>query len=229
MLNKNGWEIRVLSFPQTEERNKAHIAACSNILDSVLFFSFTHNEYRNDVETTEKLYEPIPTSRFSEIFNTELVQEELINKVNAFSPTIIFSLDNEIGGYGHPEHVFISQMILDLIKADSISANYVFQNVWTKHMEITIMQRLSEKMKSWGVEGDGWEKAKKTYNVKGTPEPTAQIHISTEAKEKMDYLMSYNERERTTMGFYIPAFQEYTAEEYFSIFDREFYRVIESN
>lgn len=58
------------------------------------------------------------------------------------------------------------------------------------------------------------------------PEPTVQINITSEAQAKMNYLKSYNKRERKTMGFFIPAFEFYSAEEYFNIFDREFYRVI---
>jgi hypothetical protein len=84
-------------------------------------------------------------------------------------------------------------------------------------------------MIEWGFKGDNWEIAKKTYKVKGMPTPTTQIHITSEANEKMDYLNSYNERERKTIGFYIPAFEEYSAEEYFKIFDREFFNIIKIN
>ena len=84
-------------------------------------------------------------------------------------------------------------------------------------------------MKKWGYAGDGWEHAKNTYTVSGMPEPDVQINILSEAEIKMNYLMSYEERERKTMGFYIPAFFEYEAEEYFKIFDREFFRIIKIN
>lgn len=58
------------------------------------------------------------------------------------------------------------------------------------------------------------------------PTPGVQIHISSEAKLKMDYLNSYNKREREILDFFIPHFEKYSAEEYFSIFDREFFRII---
>jgi hypothetical protein len=82
-------------------------------------------------------------------------------------------------------------------------------------------------MIEWGFSGDGWDKAKETYKVKGMPQPTTQIYIASEANEKMNYLKSYNEREQKTIGFFIPAFFEYSGEEYFEIFDREFFNVIE--
>ena len=97
-------------------------------------------------------------------------------------------------------------------------------------MEQSIVgERHSARMKKWGYAGDGWEHAKRTYKVSGAPEPDVQINILSEAENKMNYLMSYEERERKTMGFYIPAFFEYEAEEYFKIFDREFFRVIKIN
>jgi len=229
LLNKDGWEIRVFSLPQAEERNAAHIKACSNILDSVLFFDLSNAKYRYDLDTTERAYSAIPTSKFKDIFNIELLEKQIIQQVNSFKPSVIFTLDNEIGGYGHPDHVMMSQLVLDLANSRSIQPNFIYQSVYTTHMQETIMQRLSEKMKSWGFPGDEWSKAKETYEVDGMPEPTTQINIEGQAKEKMAYLNSYNEREQKTIGHYVPGFMDYSAEEYFKIFNREFYRVISFN
>jgi len=226
-LNKNGWEIRGLSISKGESRDDAHRNACKNLLDSVTFFDFTESEFR--IDTAELKYEAVPIEKFDEMFNSSLVTQELVEKINDFQPSVIFSLDNEIGGYGHPEHVFISQLILDLAHAGSISVDYIYQSVYTDHMETTIMERQSRRMKSWGFPGDGWEKAKAAYEVDGMPEPSVQIDITAEAEAKMDYLKSYNKRERQVIAFYIPAFEDYTADEYFAIFDREFFRVIEVN
>lgn len=225
-LNKSGWNIRVLSFPQAEKRNKAHIKACKDILDTVMFFNFNHSDFRLDLDTNQNQARAISRDLFNIIFDYSIVEDELVKLVNEFKPTIIFTLDNEIGVYGHPEHVFISQMVLDLARVDSINPKYIYQSVYTDHMENSINKRLSMLLKKWGYKGDGWEYAKEIYNVDGMPNPTVQINIVSEAKQKMDYLESYNKRERKTIGFYVPAFEEYKAEEYFKIFDREFFRII---
>lgn len=228
-LNKKGWEIIALSFPQTAERNEAHIKACVPILDSVRFFSFSHEQFRNDLDSNETLYAAIPREKFDKVFNKSIVQTELLKHIREFNPDIIFTLDNEIGAYGHPEHVLISSMVLELAVADSIKPSFIYQNVYTPHMATTIMSRQSKKMKEWGLDGNGWENAKAIYKVKGMPEPTAQINILSEAEIKMGYLKSYNERERKTIGFYVPGFEDYSAQEYFSIFNREFFKVIKIN
>ncbi|WP_276499026.1 PIG-L family deacetylase [Pontibacter litorisediminis] len=228
-LNKEGWEIRAVSFPQTQERNEAHLKACQNILDAVTFFDLKQSQYRNDLDTNEYLYQAIPKEAFSKVFNYAPVEKELVEHVNEFQPSVIFTLDNEIGAYGHPEHVFLSQMVLDLTTSASIKPSYIYQNVYTDHMEATIMERLGRLMQEWGFPGNGWEVAKQSYKVNGMPEPSVQVNIADEAQAKMDYLKSYNESERKTIGLYIPAFEDYSAEEYFRIFDREFFRVIKVN
>lgn len=228
-LNKDGWDIRVLSMPQSDERNAAQLKACSFILDSVLLFDMPRDSHRNDLDTCSSPHSAIPRSKFKEIFNTEIIEKDLIRQVNGFEPSVIFTLDNEIGGYGHPDHVMISQLVLDLALSDSIHPSYIYQSVYTDHMINSIMERHSIRMKSWGFPGGEWTKSKETYQVDGMPEPTVQIDIRDQAEEKMNYLNSYNERERKTIGFYIPAFMEYKAEDYFEVFDREFYHVIKIN
>jgi LmbE family N-acetylglucosaminyl deacetylase len=230
-LNKEGWEIEVVSFHQGEERDKAQIEACRNILDRVTFFELDYSLWRIDLNKRkqDEPYLPIAREKFEETFNQKVVEDELTKRVNNFKPSVIFTLDNEIGGYGHPEHVFISQLVLDLAQSKKISVAYIYQSVYTPHMTTSIMERHSKRMIEWGFAGDGWEKAKETYKAGGMPQPTTQIYISIEANEKMDYLKSYNEREQKTIGFFIPAFFEYSAEEYFKIFDREFFHVIKTN
>jgi N-acetylglucosamine malate deacetylase 2 len=225
-LNKLGWEIATVSIARTPERDSAHAKACRNILDTVMFVQLSPNQIRNDLKGNRPEYYAFPKDSFHLVFNKPLVEAEYARHINAFSPSIIFTLDSDMGGYGHPEHVLVSQMVVDLAKAGRLSPQYVFQSVYTDHMENTIMARHSKRMKSWGFPGDEWENAKKIYGVTGMPEPTVQINIENAAREKMEYLRSYNERERKILGFFIPEFENYDPEEYFRIFNREFFRVI---
>lgn len=225
-LNQAGWEIVSVFFKNKDvERNRAHKKATKDLLDSVIVIDLKE-QIRKKIDPKVKAYEAVSKNNFGKIYNYPKITRELLRIINGFAPEVIFTLDNEIGGYGHPDHVFISQLVLDLAISNSISPGYIYQNVYTDHMETSIMQRHARRMKSWGYPGNGWEKAKAIYQVQGMPDPTVQINIKAEAKSKMKFLLSYNERERKTMGFYIPAFEDYTPEEYFSIFDREFFHVI---
>lgn len=225
-LNKQGWKISVISISKSVESDAAQIKAGSHILDTVIFVDLKPSQYRNDLKTVKYAYDAIPKEAFDTVFNGALIEAHYLEQIQAFNPSVIFTLDNEIGGYGHPEHVFVSQMVIDLAAEQKINPKYIYQSVYTPHMDSTIMNRHARRMKSWGYPDDEWERAKRTYGVNGMPEPTVQVNIRSEAKEKMNYLRSYNERERKTMGFFIPEFEKYDAEEYFGIFDREFFRVI---
>ncbi|HEY0743852.1 MAG TPA: PIG-L family deacetylase [Chryseosolibacter sp.] len=228
LLNKSNWEVGVLSLYRTSERNAAHIEACRNILDTVMFVDLKPEQIRNDREENRKGYYAVPRDSLNIIFNRQLMEDEYLRKIREFHPSVIFTLDNEMGGYGHPEHVLVSQIVVDLAAEKQIQPFYIYQSVYTDHMENSIMKRHAARMKSWGFPGDEWDQAKQIYGVKGMPEPTVQINIQSAAKEKMAYLRSYEERERKTLGFFIPEFEKYDAEEYFQIFDREFFRVIKN-
>lgn len=226
-LNRMGWYIGVVSFSKTPERNAAQVKACKNILDTVLFVPLQPREIRNDLDSVSKTYLAFPRSQFERVFNHQKIEEHYLKAIKAVQPSVIFSLDNEIGGYGHPEHVFISQMVLDFAKSGKINVDFVYQSVYTDHMENTIMKRHADRIKSWGFPGDEWDNAKAIYGVSGMPEPSVQINIQSEAKSKMAYLKSYNKRERKVIDFYVPFFEDYNAKDYFSVFDREFFRVIQ--
>lgn len=230
-LNRSGWEVVHVFIPnQDKDRNKAHLNAASQVLDTVLHMPLKDVDVRNDLEEVEYSWAAVPRENFQEIFNSSVVETALIKMVNDFSPSIVFTLDNEIGGYGHPDHVFVSQLVLDLAREKKIMPEYIYQSVMTPHMVKSIIEeRHSRRMKSWGYSGDGFKTAKKVYKVNGMPLPTVQVKIASEAENKMKFLRSYNERERKTLGFFIPAFEEYEAEEYFQIFDREFFRIIKVN
>lgn len=228
-LNSQGWEIRVISSPSTPERNLAQVKACTHILDSVLFFEESTSKLRRDLDTTVHTYRAIHPSHYSEIFDIAPFEKRIISECESFQPSVLFTLDSEIGGYGHPEHVMISQLVLRLAETRLIAPTAIYQSVFTDHMEETIMGRHAHRLETWGLESDGWAHAKVTYGVQGMPEPSVQVYIEPQGTQKMNYLRSYNEREQKIIGFFIPAFYEYSAEDYFHLFDREFFRVLRFN
>jgi hypothetical protein len=58
------------------------------------------------------------------------------------------------------------------------------------------------------------------------PEPSVQISITQYAQAKMDYLLAYDEDVRKNIRKFIPYYEEFDAQTYFEIFDREFFKVI---
>ena len=223
-LTANGWMIKQLSFEvhntPGENRNAAHIICegSERILEDGL--------YRLGMDTIKYPYMPIPYDEIKKQFLHEKVAVALIARVNEFNPSVLFTFDNIKGGYGHPDHIFISQLVLDLFKEDKINAQLIYQGVITRHMEAEIDRWQKPKMGKWGYPQPG-PAADKLYGIDGIPEPDVQINITDQAETKMTYLRSYPENVRKNFRKYIPYYEELDAKTYFSIFDREFFRVIE--
>lgn len=223
-LTANGWAIKQLSFEvhntPGENRNAAHIICdgSEKILEDGL--------YRLGADTMKYPYMPIPYEEIEKQYLHEKVAAALIARVNEFNPSVLFTFDNIKGGYGHPDHIFISQLVLDLFKEDKINAQLIYQGVITRHMETEIDRWQKPKMEKWGYPQPG-PAADKLYGIDGIPEPDVQINITDQAETKMTYLRTYPENVRKNFRKYIPYYEEFDAKLYFSIFDREFFRIIE--
>ena len=223
-LTDAGWNIKQLSLQNHlmpgEGKNPAGIICSGNEL--ILEDGF----YRKGLDTIKSPYLPIPYEEIRDQFLTEKVATAITEKVQSFRPTVIFTLDNVKGGYGHPEHIFISQLVKDLYEAGTIETGRIYQSVYTNSMEAEIVDKwLAERMKKWGFPHSS-SIANELYGIDGMPEPTVQINITEVAPIKMKYLRAYDEDVRKNLRKFIPYFEEFDAEEYFNVFDREFFRVI---
>ena len=223
-LTKAGWKIKQLSFEvhniPGEDRNAAYIICdgYEKILEDGL--------YRPGIDTMKCPYCAIPYEQIEKQYLREKVAATLIQKINEYNPSVLFTMDNIKGGYGHPDHVFISQLVLDLFQEGKIYADRIYQGVITRHMEAEIDKWLKPQMEKWGYPQTG-PTANEIYGIDGIPIPDVQVNISENAETKMKYLMTYGENVRKNLRKYIPYYEKFDAKTYFSIFDREFFRVIE--
>ena len=224
-LSAKGWTILQLSLQNhivsKIGKNPANIICEGNEL------ILEDRYYRIGLDTMKNPYLPIPYEKIKEQFLTEKVASAITKKVNDFKPSVIFTLDNVKGGYGHHEHIFISQLVKDLFTENKIECQKIYQSVYTDHMEKEIVDKwLGERMKKWGYPSAS-DIANKLYGITGMPEPTTQIEISEVAETKMNYLMTYDEDVRKNLRKFIPYYEEFDAKTYFGIFNKEFFRVIE--
>jgi LmbE family N-acetylglucosaminyl deacetylase len=224
-LTAKGWTIDQISLKShiltKTNKNPADIICQGNKL------LLEDGYYRIGLDTMKNPYLPIPYEKIKEQFLTEKVAIAIIQKVNEFKPSVIFTLDNVKGGYGHPEHIFISQLVKDLFEVGKIDIEKIYQSVYTDHMEIEIVDKwLTERLKKWGYPNAS-DIANEMYGISGMPEPTTQIAISEVVETKMKYLRAYDEDVRKNLRKFIPYYEEFDAQTYFSVFDKEFFRVIE--
>jgi LmbE family N-acetylglucosaminyl deacetylase len=225
-LKKAGWQIEqwTLGNNTLSEDRKTHPAEI--ICDGnqlILKDGHFRNKTPND---TLPRYMPVAREQFTSMFETEKVSRVLIAKINQYQPAVIFTLDNEIGAYGNPEHIFISQLILDLFRSNKIPVERIYQGVYPNSMEKEIIEvRPTKLSEEWGYKNT-YLVAEKVYGVDGMPEPDVQVNIRACAAEKMEYLRAYHEDAGKNLRKFIPYFNVFDAETYFGVFDREFFRVI---
>ena len=223
-LTANGWTIKQLSFEvhntPGENRNAAHIICegSEKILEDGL--------YRLGADTVKYPYMPIPYEEIEKQYLHEKVAAALIARVNEFNPSVLFTFDNIKGGYGHPDHIFLSQLVLDLFSEGIISAQWIYQSVLTKHLEAEIDKYVTPKMEKWGYP-QASPAANELYGIDGMPEADVQINITDQAEIKMAYLRAYPENVRKNLRKFLIYYEEFEAETYFSVWDREFFRIIE--
>lgn len=223
-LKSQGWSIKQLSLQKHKGRDT--LKHPSEIISNGNELILEDGKYRLGMDTLKFSANPLTYAEIEQQFFTEKVSKVLIKKVNEFNPNVVFTLDDVKGAYGHPDHVFISKLVLNLAEKKLIKCQKIYQAVYTPHMENEIVYKwLDAQLKEWKYPNLSLI-ANKLYNIKGMPEPSVQITITRQAHAKMDYLLAYDEDVRKNIRKFIPYYEEFEAKTYFEIFDREFFRMI---
>lgn len=223
MLVENGWDVNLMCFytnkyrPEEVPIRKKEISTASKIqhLKNLNFIDFT---MRKSLENVKQPWLPIPYAEFPENFYMDSLNKFIQNAIIKYKPSVIFSLDNLIGGYGHPEHVLVGRTVVDICKLWKDSLNFpvkrIYQNVWPESQSIKIM----------GDKGV-YKMGKEVYKCAGMPTPDVEIDISKYADKKMDVLLAHASQHRNLKKF-MPFYNYYPAGIYFGIFNKEHFKII---
>ena len=159
--------------------------------------------------------------KFSENYKLDSLSQYIGAYIERYKPVVIFTLDSVMGGYGHPDHVVVSQRVMDycrIHKNDSgFSVKKIYQAVFTPSLSEKIMKNMPV-----------YHEAKEVYHAKGMPEPNVQICISGFTKQKKRVLKAYTTEQNSLRKIW-PYYNWYPHWIYFRIFDRDFYSVIDVN
>lgn len=228
MLCKNGWKIREMCFYQQgglyfkkdSAKNPVRKIALQKVagiqgLEAIDPVDFN---FRNDM-MTEKSYMPMPYSEFSTNYKTDSLTTLIGNYIEKYKPAVLFTLDDSIGGYGHPDHVLISQLVVKYCrehKSDSgFSVKKIYQSVFPPSLAENIMKN-----------SPVYTEAKKVYQCNGMPLPDVQINFYKYASEKKQAMAAYTTEQNSLKKIW-PYYNWYPAWIYFKIFDRDFFRVLD--
>lgn len=227
MLCNNGWQIREMCFYQQRglyaqkdslknpvRKKDLQTAATLQGIKSVSTIDFN---FRYNMDTKEA-YMPMPYSAFSKSFMIDSLTGYIARYIEQYKPSVIFTLDDVMGGYGNPDHVVISRIILDYCNAHKndpgFSVRKIYQPVFPKDLAENVLGAMPV-----------YQQAKKVYQAAGMPAPDVQINISSYGSRKKKAMQTFSSEQNSIRKIW-PYYNWYPSWVYFKIFDRDFFRVI---
>jgi LmbE family N-acetylglucosaminyl deacetylase len=226
-LCKSGWKIKEMCFYQQgglyaiknvirtpiRKRDLQRVSEIQGLsgVDPIDF------NFRNDTNT-EKPYMPMPYAKFKENFKIDSLKKIIASYIQKYKPSVIFTLDNVIGGYGNPEHVLMSQLVVEHCltqKADTtFSVKRIYQAVFPPSLAESVMREMPV-----------YVSAKEIYQCNGMPLPNVQVDVSDYSALKKECLLAYTTEQNSLKQIW-PFYNWYPSWIYFKIFDRDFFRII---
>ena len=139
-------------------------------------------------------------------------------KIQDYRPDILITWDNEIGGYGHPEHRISAQLTEDLFKENQNNPNFSV----TKLLQFTLPDKLEKFLVS---ENDGYKLAKELTGYDGLPEPDFSLDITKYWEIKNNVAQCYQSVMYTMEHFFF-TYDQKNKENHIKAFSKEYYTVI---
>lgn len=159
-----------------------------------------------------------PDSRTSNVPMDSLkkVVRALIQK---YKPSILFTLDDKVGLYGHPDHRNVSRAVLEVFQEDKGKADFTPQKIY----QVT----LPKQMIAFALKmSDGFRKNYPKDLAKGLPEANICVNISAFGTYKRNAMLAHVSQ-RPTFDDMQPGFSTIPPSIYFRVFDREYFHVIQ--
>jgi LmbE family N-acetylglucosaminyl deacetylase len=216
-LVKKGWKIHFLTFygnyrKEDNPIRKKEVEQVAKIqrLETTRLVDFSIQRW----DTVKEPWMPIPYSQFSNYMKVDSLKTFISEAIVLHKPSVIFSLDNIIGGYGHPEHVCVSQCVIEVCRETNNPVEKIYQAVFPRTLNENILKN-----------NPAFIFAKKVYKAAGSPLPTTEFNISNSSKEKKEIMLAYESQKRNLKKIW-PFYDYYPHWIYFRIFDKEYFNVV---
>ncbi len=227
-LCKEGWQIREMCFYQqgglyaVKDSLKNPIRKqCLQKVASIQGLAGVNPvdfNFRNDMQT-EKSYMPMSYDKFDENYKIDSLEKYIESFISEFRPSVIFTLDDSMGGYGHPDHILVSRIVRQYCmhhRSDSgFSVRKIYQAVFPPSTSEKILSRMPV-----------YREARKVYGIDGMPQPDVQVRIFQYAKYRKACMQAYITEQNSFKKLW-PYYRWYPWWIYFRIFDRDFFHLVE--
>lgn len=223
LLSANGWDISFMCFytdlwrPEEKPIRKHEMtkAAALQGFKNLELIDFT---LRKSLDTVGKPWMPIPYDQFAENYKIDSLKMFVLGAIKNYHPSVIFTLDDVIGAYGHPEHVLVGRTVMEICSLYKDSLDFPVEFIYQSVLPNSLAEKIMGNMNVY-TEG------KRIYGCDGIPPPDVQIDISSFAARKKNVFLAHASQHRNLKKF-IPYYHFYPGWLYFGIFDKEYFRVI---
>src|SRR5260221_116345 len=119
-LCQAGWNIKELCFYNTvtgDKENERILQRQQDIMkvkeiEGLSDFTFVNLPFRNITNLQAPEYMPLSKEEFDRQYNKDTLLFYIHRFIESNKPSIIFTLDSNIGGYGNPDHIMVSRLVL---------------------------------------------------------------------------------------------------------------------
>ena len=226
MLAANGWDVSLMCYytefwePEVNPIRKQEMKNIKEIqgLKNLELIDFT---IRRRLDTIEKPWLPIPYDKFSENFEIDSLRMHISQAIEKYKPTVVFTLDDVIGFYGHPEHVLVGQTVVNICREYKDSTDFSVKKVYQCVWPFSQTEKIMKKIPTYG-------KGKKIYQCDGMPVPDVEIDISSYGSTKKNVLDAHVSQ-YNNIARYVKYYHYYPGWFYFRIFDKEYFKEVSVN
>ncbi|MEY3399322.1 MAG: hypothetical protein RL220_1916 [Bacteroidota bacterium] len=221
-LVEDGWKVHYMTFygnwrPEDNPVRKQEAALFSDILGISETELIDFDILKTD--TVKEPWMPVQYKLFANYFRMDSLRRMIDDRVQRIKPSVIFTLDEVMGGYGHPQHVCVSKCIHQVCDTLKSHGDCPVQRIYQCVMPPSQNERIVGDLPVFRA-------AKEVYETEGMPLPDVEISITDCAAEKMSVMRAFESQKRNLKKFW-PSYNLYPSWVYFGIFDREYFHIVE--
>lgn len=223
MLADKGWDVSFMCFftdlykPEVNPIRKQEMKNIQKI-QALKNLELIDLRLRRSMDTIQKPWLPIPYNELSENFEIDSLRMYILQAIQKYQPTVIFTLDDVIGFYGHPEHVLVGRTVANICKEYKDSTNFSVKKIYQCVWPFSRTEKIMKKIPTYG-------KGKKIYQCTGMPVPDVEIDISSYGSVKKKVLAAHVSQQGSIRR-YMKYYRYYPGRIYFSIYDKEYFKMI---
>jgi LmbE family N-acetylglucosaminyl deacetylase len=221
-LVQSGWTVNFVCYygkrrPKEIPVRKAEMRQAGQVagMQQVDLIDF---EMMNGIDTIANPWDAIPYERFPQRFKEDSIQYQVAQVITRYKPTVIFTLDDEMGSTGNPAHVALSRAIREFCRQSKNQPGFPVQRIYHPVYPPSLQKNILDKSPAFTA-------AKKVYKTQGLPAPHVAVDITEVAEKKKQIMRSLASQHQSLKKMW-PYYKWYPGWLYFRIFDKEYFRVI---